>query len=371
MKKIKIITFHNAHNYGAFLQVFALQKKLSENNDIEIINYENQEIKKVYKLIHINKSNIKKFIKSLISNIVFLRKKIIKYYKFNKSIKKRLVLTPKKYISENDLKNNPPNADIYITGSDQVWNSELTHGLCDSYTLNFGPIGTKRISYGASIGNTVLSRNEEEIYKNKISKIDFISVREEEGKKLLESIGINKPIEVVIDPTMLLHKEDWDKMIGEDRLINKKYILAYVLDSDSEYRKIVNELANKTGLKIVHFEVRENKYKKNNLKSAYASNPFEFVNLIKNAEYVVCTSFHATVFSIIFNKKFWVIPHRKTGSRVTNLLEKLGIAERAINNIVEFEKLDYDKEIDYDKANKKLEEERKKSIDWLNKAINS
>lgn len=371
MKKIKIITFHNAHNYGAFLQVFALQKKLSENNSVEIINYENQEIKKVHKILHVNKTNIKKFIKSVVSNIVFFRKKIIQYYKFNKIIQKNLFLTPEVYKSEKDLKDNPPKADIYIAGSDQVWNSEITHELCDSYTLNFGPIDTKRISYAASIGNTVLSRNEEEVYKNKISKIDCISVREEEGKKLLESIGINKPIEVVLDPTLLLYREDWDKMIGERRLINKKYILAYVVDSDNEYEKIVNEIANITGLKIVHFGVRENRYKENNLKSAFTSSPFEFVNLIKNAEYIVCTSFHATVFSIIFNKKFWVIPHRKTGSRVTDLLNKLGISDRAVNSLEEFKKLNYNKEIDYDKVNKKLDEERRKSIDWLNNAINS
>lgn len=371
MKKIKIITFHNAHNYGAFLQVFALQKKLAEDNNVEIINYENNEIIKDYNILHIDKTSIKKFFKSVISNIVFLRKKIIKYYKFKRMIGKNIFLTKRVFMSEKDLKSNPPKADIYITGSDQVWNSEITHGLCDSYTLNFGPTDIKRISYGASIGNTILSRNEEEVYRTKISKIDCISVREEDGKKLLESIGINKPIEVVLDPTLLLCKNDWEKIIEKERLINNPYILSYMIVADDEYEKIVNKLANITGLKIVHFGARKNRYKKNNLKSAFTSDPFEFVNLIKNAEYVVCTSFHATVFSIIFNKKFWVIPHRKTGSRVTNLLDKLGISERAVNSLEDFEKLNYDKEIDYEKVNKKLEEERKKSIDWLNNAINS
>lgn len=370
MKNIKIITFHNAHNYGAFLQIFALQKKIEEKNNVEIINYKNHIIMDIYKIFYIDKTNIRSLFKSVISNILFLNKKVIKFFKFNKIIKNNLNLTQKVYFSEDDLKADAPEADIYITGSDQVWNSEITLGLQDSYTLNFGSTNVKRISYAASIGNSKIPYNEKNIYMDKISRIDYISVREENAKNTLKEIGINKPIEVVLDPTLLLDKTEWDKKLIKDKSIKSKYILAYFIEQDEEYEKILNNLSGITGLKIVHFTKR-NKYKKNNFKSAFTSDPFEFVSLIKNAEYVVCTSFHATVFSIIFNKKFWVIPHRKTGSRVTNLLDKLGISERAVNSLEEFEKLNYDKEIDYEKVNKKLDEERKKSINWLNNAINS
>ena len=91
--------------------------------------------------------------------------------------------------------------------------------------------------------------------------------------------------------------------------------------------------------------------------------------LVKNAEYVIATSFHATAFSIIFNKKFWVVPHKTTGSRVTDLLKKLDISNRAVNSLEEFEKLNFDEDIDYENVNKILEKEREKSINWLIDAI--
>ena len=128
-------------------------------------------------------------------------------------------------------------------------------------------------------------------------------------------------------------------------------------------------MTEKTGLKVIHFSKEEHGYK-NILKSAYTEGPLEFINYIKNAEYVVCTSFHATVFSIIFNKKFFVVPHRKTGARVTNLLDKLNISNRAVNSIDEFNKIDYDSEINYEEVNSILKKEREKSLEWLNKAIN-
>src|SRR5699024_6214752 len=103
--------------------------------------------------------------------------------------------------------------------------------------------------------------------------------------------------------------------IEKFRKQKQKYILAYMVEEDLEYTKIVNCLSEMTGLKIIHFE-RVKRKMKNALKSAYTKDPFEFVNLIKNADYVVTTSFHATVFSIIYNKKFFVIPHKKTGARV-------------------------------------------------------
>ena len=119
---------------------------------------------------------------------------------------------------------------------------------------------------------------------------------------------------------------------------------------------------------MIHFDKR-NKGLKNVLRSSYTEGPLEFINLIKNAEYVIATSFHATVFSIIFSKKFWIVPHKTTGSRVTDLLNKFGISNRAVNTFDEFKVKNYNEEIDYEKVNKILEKERKKSLDWLIDAI--
>ena len=368
MKKIGILTFHNAHNYGAVLQAYALQKVLSKSNDVELINYKNKAISRGYRIIRINKRSCRLFVITILSDLIHLRKNIKRYKIFQNFINKKLNLT-KPYKSEEDLKNNFPKKDIYITGSDQVWNSQITQGLRDAYTLNFGDSKTKRISYAASIGNANIKDFEKDEFIKKLSNLNYISVREENAKKCLQNL-INNNIEVVLDPTLLVKKEEWDKEIINEVYQNEKYILAYVVAEDNNHLKILNKLSEKTGLKVIHFG-SFNDGIKNVLANKYTAGPLEFISLVKNAEYIVCTSFHATVFSIIFNKKFWVIPNKKTGSRVTNLLEKLDISERAVKSLEEFEKLDYDKEIDYEKVNKKLEEERKKSIDWLNNAINS
>lgn len=368
-KKVDIITFQCAHNYGAILQVYALQQTIEKmHKKVEIINYKNKIIERQYKVINVDLKNLKNFFKTIVSDILFFKKKYKRYQNFEKFIKKRLNLT-KIYKNEEVLKKESPIADIYIAGSDQVWNSNITHGLQDAYTLNFGKKNIKRISYAASIGNSEISDNEKEIYKEKISKIDYISVREESGKKALEQI-IYSPIEVVLDPTLLLTKSKWEDEIKMLTGEKEKYILAYVVQPDDEYIKIVNDLSEKTGLKVIHFGKRNPGYK-NVLKSAYTEGPLEFVNYIKNAEYVVATSFHATVFSVIFHKKFFIIPHKKTGSRVTNLLDKLGIKNRTFNTLEEFQNIDYNFKTDWDKVDQKLNEERKKSLNWLENAINT
>ncbi len=367
-KKVDIITFQCAHNYGAILQVYALQQTIEKmHKKVEIINYKNKIIERQYKVINVDRKNLKNFLKSIVSDILFFQKRYKRYQNFEKFIKERLNLT-KIYKSEEALKNEPPIADVYITGSDQVWNSNITYGLQDAYTLNFGKKNIKRISYAASIGNSKISDNEKEIYKEKISIINNISVREESGKKALEQI-IYSPIEVVLDPTLLLTKKQWENEIKTLTGNKEKYILAYVVEKDEQYIKIVNNLSEKTGLKIIHFGKTNPGYK-NVLKSAYTEGPLEFINYIKNAEYVVATSFHATVFSVIFHKKFFIIPHKKTGSRVTNLLDKLGIENRTFNTLEEFKNIDYNFGTNWDNVEERLGKERKKSLDWLEKSIN-
>ncbi len=367
MKQIKITTFVKARNYGAALQAFALQNVLEQNKEqVYFINYKDRKIEEGYRIFYIDKKSLNSILKSILSNIIFFTKNIRKRHRFNSFINKKIKLTNS--IKKIDDIQQKINADIFITGSDQVWNPEITGELSDIYTLNFGNKNIKRISYAASVGNEKNIQKYKEDYIKKISKIDKISVREESAKIELERILPDKEIEVVLDPTLLLTKEEWKKEISDLKNEKEKYILAYHVKEDKEFIKITNELSRKTGYKIIHFDKR-NRGLKNVLRSAYIEGPLEFINLIKNAEYIVATSFHATVFSIIFNKKFWIVPHATTGSRVTDLLKKLGISNRAVKNFEEFKKKDYNEEIDYEKVNKKLEEERKKSLEWLNDAI--
>lgn len=365
---IIVTTFNKAHNYGAMLQEYALLNLLkSKNYNVNVLNYNDKEIAKCYKYYGFGSGTLKQRIKIIIKYILFFDKNRKRYYNFEKFENKYISLT-QKYDNVSELQD--INIDIMITGSDQVWNYQITNGLSDVYTLNFGNNNIKRISYAASIGVKEIPKNLKDSYKSKISKIDKISVREESAKMALSSLLENKDINVVLDPTLLLRKETWNDLIANNHktMPKEKYIFAYVVEKNNEYYNIVNYLSKLTGLKVIHFEQRNNKYS-NVLESKYSSGPDEFVALVKNAEYVIATSFHGTVFSIIFNKKFWVVPHKTTGSRVTDLLKKLDISNRAVNSLEEFEKLNFDEDIDYENVNKILEKEREKSINWLIDAI--
>lgn len=365
MKKVGIITFHHAHNYGAVLQVYALQNQIEKlGYDVHVINYRNKNIAKPYKLIKLSKNPIK-CIGTIYESIKYYKKNKQRYEVFENFINEKLKLT-KEFKNIKRLEKNCTDMDCYITGSDQVWNYEIVGELSDAYTLNFGNKKANRISYAASIGKSKIEDKYKKQFKEKITNINHISVREEAAKKELEKI-INKPIEVVLDPTLLLTKNEWDNKLKEKEIPKEQYILAYVVKQNEEYKKIVNNLSTRTGLKVIHFE-KETSYD-NELESAYTKDPFEFINLIKNAKYIVATSFHATVFSIIYHKKFFIIPHINTGSRIINLLDKLDLKNRIFYNLEDFIKYDYNSEINYEQVDQKLEEERRKSLNWLRKAI--
>lgn len=208
-----------------------------------------------------------------------------------------------------------------------------------------------------------------EDYKGKLSKINYISVREETAKNLLQPL-VDKTISVVVDPTLLIDSKEWEKEFKLSDKEKEPYILTYHVTEYPEYVKIINELSRKTGLKVITFEKRKKKNYNSILRCAYSDGPEEFVRLIKNAKYVVTTSFHATVFSIIFHKKLFVVPHNTTGSRMIDLLNKLGLQDRIYYNLEEFKNCDYDREINYKKVEEKLSKEREESLNFLKNALN-
>ena len=287
MKKIGILTFHRAENYGAVLQAYALQEKLSKDAmPAEFIDYRNENIEAPYKFFYIKGKSIKGKIKTIISDFMFLTRNLKRKKAFTEFYNKNIKMSE----SFSKVEEFKDNYDLYITGSDQVWNSSIVGELSDVYTLNFKTEkDSKKISYAASIGNSFIEENQKEIYKKKISKIDAISVREEEAKKALNSIIDNK-IEVVLDPTLLLTKEDWIKEVKNCININEKYILAYVITPDEEYLKIVNLLSEKTGLKVVHFGKRNPGYK-NVLKTMYTARTTRVCEFDKKCRVCSCHFF--------------------------------------------------------------------------------
>ena len=368
MKKVGIVTFHRAENNGAMLQAYALQRTINDlGNEAFILDYRDKNIEDKYSIIKLKNKNLKLKIREIVVKCVFFITNLRKKNKFKRFLKKYYNLTNEQYNTNEELKSNYPRyIDCFVAGSDQIWNEKITNGLQDVYTLNFGDEKTKRISYAASIGKSDISEEELERLKEKLEMLDEISVREESAKDALKKV-INKEISISLDPTLLLNKDEWNEIAGE-KLENEKYILVYTIENNPEMIKIVNYISEKTGLKVIHFD-KKSKYA-NPLKSYYVSGPREFINLIKNAELVVTNSFHGTVFSVIFEKKFYTIPHTTVGSRMIDLLKKLKLDNRIYYNVDQIKSIkekDITSDINYEEAEEILKKVRKESIDYLMK----
>lgn len=329
--KIGIITIHNSPNYGACLQSFALWKFLIDNGyDCEIIDLhrpcnEDYVFSNQYLPCRFNEPNFIRRIKTLVKKIIgrkefFLQEETKrKFEEFNSQVR-----LGHPYCGIDELYANPPQYDIYISGSDQVWNP--AHPFCiEPYLLTFVPAGKKKISYASSIGITDLTEKEINLFKNALEKYDAISVRELQAKKLLEKI-LNKDIYQVADPTFLLSTEKW-KSIAVFPKNKEKYILLFALRNDIKMLEYALTLGKQSGLKIVYLTTAQPK-STGEYEAVDTAGPREWIGYIANAEIVITDSFHGTVFSIITgcNNFFTRIANESLrGSRITDLLDKFDL----------------------------------------------
>lgn len=368
MKKVYTVTFHRANNYGALLQAYALQKVLSKKYETRILDYDNKYISNEYKIFKkIHDRNIKHAILQFCKDCINIKKEICRRRSFD-NFRKNLLLT-EKFDKVNDVVSNYPKADVYITGSDQVWNSKITNGIDLVYTLSFKRHDFKKIAYAASSGNNATLKGHEGELIEAINDFDSISVREKPLKDFLES-KTSKKVDIVLDPSLLLTKEDWGFISGTKRIINEKYIFVYCGEEPQYFYDIVNELARRTGYLIVYFGRRDRKhhflYKK---KSCYEYGPIEFVNLIKFSEYVVTASFHGTALATILNVKMFIVLNNYS-DRLTTLLELVGLNKRIATSFDDFENI-FENVIDWVKVNRLLSNEREKSINWIYNSIDT
>jgi hypothetical protein len=281
-----------------------------------------------------------------------------------KSIKEQnLRLFSKKYINESEKIYNKETKyqlnddfDFFISGSDQVWNPNFLYGD-DVYFLQFTEY-TKRISYAPSFGISKIEK-EYDVYKKLLNDFNYISVREEDGKKIVKEMT-GRDVPVLVDPTLLLTKEDWYKIFPSKRKpIEKKYILVYFLgEAEKDGLKETYKIAKKNNLEVIN--LLNLKYEK-----FYTVDPAEFVSLFANASLIMTDSFHGTIFSIIFEKPFIAYKREQMNSRIDSLLKMFNLNERKIENIA---KENYF-EINYDRKSIILKQEREKSFNYLKTAI--
>lgn len=384
-KKVGIVSCYFKHNYGSMLQAYATQQILDnmgiENETINIdenIDFANGK---------------KKYYMTQITNFTFIKSKLgmIKL-KFDKKLKKDLgkniSIRDKKYKefeqkfrltapykTYNELTEKCKDYSSVLVGSDQLWLP--VNVVADYYTLNWVPDDVNKISLATSFGVSTVPDKYKESYKKFLNRIDNLSVRESAGVKLVSELS-DKEATLVCDPTLLLTKQEWMEIQQEERIIKDKYILCYFLGNNIEHRKFAERLKEKTGYKIVSLNHADEYVKYSDIfadETPYDIGPAEWINLIRNAEYVCTDSFHGTVFSLINNTKFFTFERYSnknskvsTNSRIYSLLEIVNLKERILSGTENVEDvLKYN--IDFDKVDSKLADFRNESKAFLEKAL--
>ena len=389
MKKIGIITmYYQNFNYGGQLQAYALQKaveKLGVNCDQICVNYSttNSAKRKIKSYIKIEGVwfTLKLIGKKLIywfPNRLFVkkncRKRMENFWRFSDNIPHS-----DKVYTWDTIKESEKDYFGYIVGSDQVWNPNYysKSNFLDINLLKFCGDEIKKMSYAASIGVSNFLAESKEQFARELNRFDYISVREETARNILQSLT-GKNIEVVLDPTFLLTKEEWSRAAAD--YIHKDYIAGYFLGETKQARKNIARVAKKQNKKFVLFTGLQPNFMGQDFISGAVkestAGPAEWLGIIKNAGFVITNSFHGTVFSILFEKQFVVMitdksSKYKTGnSRLYDVLKLLGLEDRIVTGELTEETLSQLKIIDYKQVNAKIDQYRESSLSFLKNICN-
>ncbi|QXP66976.1 polysaccharide pyruvyl transferase family protein [Polaribacter sp. AHE13PA] len=378
MKKIGIITIVHVNNYGAELQAFALQHKLNKlGYNAELINYlfyKNPKFKPTKKsqpFIQLSlKQRVKEFVYpyfKTVKSLPYLKQKKLRDNKFAEFHK--LYTKQTNEINTIDkLYNTKFDYDIYVVGSDQVWNPNTNINI-EPYFLTFAPKDKLKVSYASSFGVNSIPLIHQEKYASLLGNLDKIGTREKTGVEIVKSIS-SKEATWVLDPTFLLNKSEWSEFeVSTD--IKKPYLLMYVL-TDSDYiSNLANQIAKKHNLQIVR--ICKNAFvedKSENVINIIDAGPREYLGLFAKASFVLTTSFHGTCFSVNFNIPFFTIlkKNKTNNSRQIDLLADLGIKDRIL--FIEDKVSDDDlMSINFADVNVKLEKNRNNSLKFLTDSI--
>lgn len=361
MKKVSVITLQNIKNYGSMLQAYATQELLHDKGfEAEIVDY-TRPIAKFWNHIlgYSTKDNI--FVRLVKTAILFPTE--LRYALLWRSFKKaHLNSSAVSYTTNEELKANPPQADIYCSGSDQVWNSGWNGGLLREFFLDYVPAGKPKYALASSIGMNDFNDAEKLELRSLLQEFSSISVRETSAVDMIKNLGIDD-VHAVIDPTLTKDAAFWSKLATAPKH-KKPYILIYQLGKDyrvDEYAKFVEE---KTGMEVLRICIRYDyalRYGKSILIPSFET----FLTLFANASYVITDSFHATCFSINFNRKFWCILPDMYQGRIVDLLTMIDEKQRIVP--INYNNLDVTVEVNYDHVNKVITEQRKKTLAFYDK----
>lgn len=332
-KRIGIMTFHASYNCGSMLQAYALQNILRDRYgaECEIIDFSNSEQKRMYSILY-KPRKVKDVIRNIL-NLAFYKKIKTHNSDYIAFKQKNLSLSKKHYNSLRELETAQKDYDVYIAGSDQVWNIKA-QDFDDAYFLPFVKTG-KKMAYAVSLGATNPNNHcDRAKYEEYVKSFDGISVREKNAQSWIGELG-GQNVEICVDPTLLIEPPQWDEIIGE-REINGKYIFWYTMIYRKDICDIIVQVGKKYNLPVYVMDAKEWSRRSLYLRGIHLAKkggPSSFLSLMKNAEIVFTSSFHGTVFCNVFKKNFWYINiHDKDtdDDRASFLLEQLGLKERYI-----------------------------------------
>lgn len=387
MKKIGIITISKTNNYGAELQAYASQKKLQLlGYDAELIDYlyykhrDHKETKRSEPVIKFTtKEKIKhtllyRFVSPFYEDFMCYFVKNIKVRKENfKNFHEKNTKYSPEYRDIETLYKTNHKYDVFIAGSDQIWNPSTGTSMAP-YFLEFAPKDKLKMTFASSFGVSEIDSQYYPLYKNYISNLDVIGVREEDGVSLVKEIAGVEATKV-LDPTLLLNKEEWSEVIETPINTEKKYVVIYVLHESDTLIKIAHYLQEKLGYEIIKLTKRgysNQEYPK--VINIEDQGPSGYIDLFMNASFVLTNSFHGTAFSTNFNVPFFAVLNRerKNNSRMINFLKMVELSDRIVwEDIESFEKLDELFKCSFNEANQLLQVERSKSEKYLTSNINS
>lgn len=370
--KIGLITIHKIFNYGSALQTYALQSKINEivgDGSCKIIDYKYPD---VIHVTHLNDSFVKRMVrtflfhtKNIIRAIVFFSRNS-KFYSF---WKRYYSLTKK--CSKKSISRISEDFDILMSGSDQIWNSRFVHDDT-SFFLDFAKENQRCISYASAIGQASLSENQNEFFTKQLKKYSSIGIRDVAVRDEL-SVLLKKNVTTVCDPTLLLSAQEWNQLANQSKYQNKSgYILLYILKYSFNPWPQINELIESVRYKYnlpvltIYSDTKQNII--HHYKSLHGVSVEDFLCLIRNASFVITTSFHGTCFSLIYQKNFYtMIADKKKDSRVYDLLCRVGLTDRVVD--ISDEKKKDISGIDWTNINKYMSDYINQSSSFLRASI--
>ncbi|RLL42767.1 polysaccharide pyruvyl transferase family protein [Oceanobacillus piezotolerans] len=357
--KIYTITCHDVYNHGASLQAYALMKYLNNmGHNVQIINYKPSYLSNHYKIFKIANP---KWDQNVFSRLIYLLLKVpmripeLKRKKaFDNFTSTYLTLSPERYQSNEELKDKLPFADVYICGSDQIWNTVFQNGKDPAFYLDFAPKQSIKASYAASFSTEEIDQQYIPFVRKAVKSLDTVSVREKSGVAILNKLGIKDAIHVV-DPTLLLSMEEWNQIAEYE--FKEDYILIYDFDNNDLIRELAKKISEKKGLKIYSINPGKVNYADKYFKYV---GPEVFVSLIRDASFILSNSFHAAVFSVVFQRNFAIVNRKESiNTRMRDFLADIGLEDRLIN--ADFNIKALLKAIDYRKSESILQGDIRKS----------